>query len=273
MHGLTAVLLAVIQGLTEFIPISSSGHLAVTQFFLKFEEPPVAFDVVLHLGTLFAVLVYYRRDLGSMLRVWQQPIQVFRPDWKSDNPGKLMILLLISCVPTALIGFFLKEPVENAFGSLNAVGWGFLLGGGIMFLTALKKSGAKTVAEMKFTDALIIGVFQGIALFPGVSRSGTTISAALFLGIAPVQAGRFSFLLSVPAILGAIVLQARTVQVQIGTPEDLALYAVSGVIAGIVGYFSIRPLLRVLQALKFHYFAMYCWVAGLFLLVYLWATT
>lgn len=273
MQSLTAVLLAVIQGLTEFIPISSSGHLAVTQYFLKFEEPPVAFDVVLHLGTLIAVLVHYKRDLASMFRELAQPGRILRPDWNSDNPGKLMVLLAVGCVPTALMGILLRGSVEEAFHSMHMVGWGFLLGGSIMILTVRKKDSWKSFAEMNVTDALLIGAFQGIALFPGVSRSGSTISAALLLGIAPVQAGRFSFLLSIPAVLGAIVLQSRAIQLQIGTMEDFALYAISGLIAGVVGYLSISALLRILQALRFHYFAFYCWIAGFLLLVYLWQTT
>ena len=272
MYYLVAILLAVIQGLTEFIPISSSGHLAVTQYFLGFPEPPVAFDVVLHLGTLAAVLVFYRKDVVSIFLQLRRPFQLIRPDWHSDNPGKLLALLIIACIPTAVMGALLKNRVESAFSSVIYIGAGFLLSGFIMISTIKQRKNSRTLVEMNAKDAFLIGTMQGVALFPGVSRSGSTISAALLLGISPELAGRFSFLLSIPAVLGAVVLESKAIEAQIGNAHNLILYGTSGVLAGVIGYLSIGPLIRILRASRFHYFALYCWMIGLILLLYLWQT-
>lgn len=267
MQELTAFLLAVIQGLTEFVPVSSSGHLALTQYFLGFSESPVAFDLVLHLGTLVAVTIYYRQDIAFMLKEVARPSHWIRPDWTTDNPGKLLALLFIACLPTAAMGFALKSKVEHAFSDIHYVAVGFLIGGAMMMLTLKRKVQNRSLADMNVRDAFVIGAVQGVALFPGISRSGSTISAALLLGIHPVTAGRFSFLLSIPAVLGAFLLEMRLVLAELHSGRALLLYASSGVVAGIVGYLSIRPMIRILQAAKFHYFAYYCWAVGLALLI------
>ncbi|HJZ13325.1 MAG TPA: undecaprenyl-diphosphate phosphatase, partial [Acidobacteriota bacterium] len=252
--------------------ISSSGHLALTQYFLGFKEPPVAFDVVLHVGTLLAVLIYYRRDLLAMGSTLFRPKELIAMDWNSDHPGKLMLFLIIACIPTALMGFLLKSRVESAFSDMSFVGLGFLLSGVIMIVTIRRRTMTRTLMEMNATDAFLIGTMQGVALFPGVSRSGSTISAALLLGLKPELAGRFSFLLSIPAIVGATALEAGAIQTQLRNGMDLFLYGASGIIAGVVGYLSIGPMIRILQASRFHYFAFYCWLIGSLLLIYLWQT-
>lgn len=269
MHYLHAFILAVIQGLTEFIPISSSGHLAVTQYFLKFSEPPVAFDLVLHLGTLAAVMIYYRHDLRSMARDAAHPAVWLHPNAPTDSSGKLLSLLVIACVPTAIIGFAFESQVEAAFSDMRSVGIEFILGGIIMAVTLLRKNQNRDLAGMRVSDAIIIGVLQGVSIFPAISRSGATIAAALLLGIRPDMAGRFSFLLSIPAILGACLLEAKDIMGELQTGPDFLLYTLSAVVAGVVGYLSIKPLIRILQAAKFHYFAYYCWATGAALLVYL----
>ncbi len=273
MQFLIAILLAVIQGLTEFIPISSSGHLAVTQLLLGFEEPPVAFDVVLHLGTLIAVLIYYRTDVLEMIRSLGRPMAVLRPSWDTENPHKLIALLVIATVPTAVIGLLFKSQVEAAFSDLKHIGVEFLIGGALMLLTIFKKNTTRGFAEMKSADALVIGIFQGLSLFPAVSRSGATISAALFLGLNPVTAGRFSFLLSIPAILGAVILELPAIGKAINNMNDVLLYTTSGIVAGVLGYLTIRPLIRILAASRFFWFGVYCIGAGTLLLGYIWLKT
>jgi undecaprenyl-diphosphatase len=273
MQFLIAVLLAVIQGLTEFIPISSSGHLAVTQILLGFEEPPVAFDVVLHLGTLIAVLIYYRADVLGMIRSLGRPLGVLRPSWDTDNPEKLIVLLVIATAVTAVIGILFKSQVEAAFSNLNHIAVEFLIGGAMMLLTIFKKNTPKGFAEMKVTDAVLIGFFQGLALFPAISRSGATITAALFLGINPGTAGRFSFLLSIPAILGAVILELPDIGNAINNSQELMLYIVSGAIAGIVGYFTIRPLIKMLVNSRFYWFGVYCIAAAILIFGYIWLKT
>jgi undecaprenyl-diphosphatase len=270
MQFLIAVLLAVIQGLTEFIPISSSGHLAVAQLLLGFEEPPVAFDVVLHLGTLVAVLIYYRADVLEMIRSLGRPLAVLRPSWDTENPQKLIVLLVIATVPTAVMGLLFKSHVESAFSNLNHIAVEFLIGGVLMLFTLFKKNTTKGFAEMKVMDAFVIGIFQGLSLFPAISRSGATISAGLFLGLNPKAAGRFSFLLSIPAILGAVILELPAIGSAINNANDLLLYATSGIIAGGIGYLTIRPLIQILAASRFFWFGVYCLVAGILLLGYIW---
>jgi undecaprenyl-diphosphatase len=273
MQLLIAVLLAVIQGLTEYVPISSSGHLAVTQLLLGFEEPPVAFDVVLHLGTLIAVLIYYRTDVLGMIRSLGKLSTVFRPSWDTENPQKLFVLLIIATIPTAVIGFVLKSQVESAFSSLNHIAWEFVIGGAMMIFTVFLKNGDRGLEEMKVRDALCIGLFQGLALFPAISRSGSTITAALFLGLNPKLAARFSFLLSIPAILGAVIFEIPDIEKAIVGTHDLFLYLLSGIIAGVIGYFTIRPLIRIISTSRFWWFGIYCVIAGIALLAYLWVKT
>lgn len=266
MDYAVALLLAVVQGLTEFIPISSSGHLAVLQNVLSFKEPPVAFDLVLHLGTLVAVVIYYRQDLWAMVRDAAQPKLWLRPNAPNATAGKLMALIVVASVPTAIIGFAFESRVEAAFSSLRSVAIEFILGGVIMFLTLIRKKQERTLADMNVWDALIIGVMQGVSIFPAISRSGATIASAMLLGIRPELAGRYSFLLSIPAILGACLLKAKDIVGAAGAEGNLGMYVVSGVVAGVVGYLSIKPLILILQRAKFHYFAYYCWLAGVALL-------
>ena len=266
MQYLTALVLAGVQGLTEFIPISSSGHLALLQVMLNFQEPPIAFDLVLHIGTLVAVIVYYRADLTDMLRDAARPARWLRPNAPEATAGKMMSLIVVASIPTALIGFAVESRVEAAFSDLRSIGYEFIIGGVIMFLTLLRKHPARDLAGMRVVDAIVIGVLQGIAVFPAISRSGATISGALLLGLRPDLAGRFSFLLSIPAILGACLLEARYIAGQIHSAESLLIYGVSGAVAGIIGYLSIRPLIRMLQSAKFHYFAYYCVILGLAIL-------
>jgi undecaprenyl-diphosphatase len=273
MQLLIAVLLAVIQGLTEFIPISSSGHLAVTQLLLGFEEPPVAFDVVLHLGTLIAVLIYYRTDVLEMIRSLGRLSSIVRPSWNTENPQKLLLLLIIATIPTAVIGLLLKHQVESAFSSLNHIAWEFVIGGAMMIATLFLKKCDRGLAEMKVTDALFIGVLQGASLFPAISRSGSTITAALFLGLTPQLAARFSFLLSIPAILGAVIFEIPDIEKAIGSTHELFVYLLSGAIAGVIGYLTIRPLIRIITHSKFYWFGIYCVVAGIILLAYIWVKT
>jgi undecaprenyl-diphosphatase len=245
----------------------------VTQLLLGFEEPPVAFDVVLHLGTLIAVLIYYRTDVLEMIRSLGKLSSVFRPSWDTENPQKLLVLLVIATIPTAVIGFIFKSQVESAFSSLNHIAWEFVVGGAMMIFTVFLKKCNRGLEEMRVADALCIGFFQGLSLFPAISRSGSTITAALFLGLNPKLAARFSFLLSIPAILGAVILEIPDIGNAMNSTHALFLYLLSGTIAGVVGYFTIRPLIRMITTARFWWFGIYCAIAGIALLAYLWVKT
>ncbi len=270
MQFLVGILLAVIQGLTEFIPVSSSGHLAVTQYLLKFKEPPVAFDVVLHLGTLIAVMLYYRTDLLAILKAVGSRARLLHPEWKTESPVKLLYLLILASIPTALMGLLLKSQIEGAFSDMWNVAIGFLINGFIMIFPLKPRADLRDLSRMTSGDALIIGTMQGVSLYPSISRSGATISTGLMLGLQPSLAGRFSFLLSIPAILGAVLLESKAISGQLQTGSAWAFYLICGCISGVIGYLSIQPLMRILQSFKFYYFSYYCWFAGISLLVYLW---
>lgn len=270
MQFLVGILLAVIQGLTEFIPISSSGHLAMTQFFLKFKEPPVAFDVFLHLGTLVAVVIYYRKDLLAMLKSIGKPSNLLRPEWNTNSPTKLLYLLVIASIPTALMGLLLRSKIETAFTDMQNVAIGFILNGFLMILPMKRRTYPRELAQMTSSDALLIGTMQGVSLYPSISRSGATISTAMLLGLQPAFAGRFSFLLSIPAILGASFLEAGAIRGQMQTGSAISFYLLCACIAGVIGYLSIQPLIKMLQSLKLYYFSIYCWIVGIALWMYLW---
>jgi undecaprenyl-diphosphatase len=270
MQFLIGILLAVIQGLTEFIPVSSSGHLAVTQYLLKFQEPPVAFDVVLHIGTLVAVIIYYKTDLLAMLKSVGHPSELLKPQWNTESPVKLLYLLIIASIPTALIGFLLKSRIEAAFSDMKNLAAGFIINGFLLIIPFKPGANRRGLDRMTVLDALVIGTMQGISIYPSISRSGATISSALMLGLMPALAARFSFLLSIPAILGAVILEIPAIRHQVQTPSALLFYALCGVISGIIGYLSIKPLIRILQSFRLYYFAIYCFLVGIALVVYIW---
>jgi undecaprenyl-diphosphatase len=257
----TAVLLGVIQGLTEFLPVSSSGHLAVAQYFLPgFTQPGLLFDIVLHLGTLLAVLVYFRREIGFMLRALSPAAG--DPTWR-----RLWILLAVGTIPAVLVAVLLGDLVEESFSALWVVGVGWIATGVLLLSTARMGMSARGFDGLNLSDALTVGLFQSAALLPGVSRSGSTIAGALFRGLSHDSAARFSFLLSVPAILGAAVYDLP--RVSLVEAEAVVGYAAGFASAFLVGYVCIGIVLRLLAIRRFHLFGYYCLAAGGAVLVYL----
>jgi undecaprenyl-diphosphatase len=255
---LPVVLLALIQGLTEFLPISSSGHLVLAEKALGVAEPGVALEVILHLGTLGAVLLYYRRDwldlAGAVLRF---PARRSRPD--DPRSLRLLGLLVLGTLPAACGGLLVGDRIEAAFqdprfASAALVGTGLLL-----LATRLAGRGKRAVDARR---ALVIGFFQLLALFPGISRSGSTISGGLFFGVRPEEAARFSFLLSVPAILGAAVLKSGELSAGMRGGEA-GRYLVGLVLAFASGDLAIGWLLRIVRRGRFAYFGVYCIALGI----------
>jgi undecaprenyl-diphosphatase len=272
---LQALALGAIQGLTEFLPVSSSGHLVLVQellegdFFAAGEEE--LFAVVLHLGTLVPILWFYRRDIG-------QSLASLRPDaelgglglwrWLQADPHRwLCVLVVVGTIPTGIIGIGLHDTFTRLFQSPTAVCFAMFVTGGLLLATRFVSEARTGSASLVLWSALLIGVVQGCAITPGISRSGSTIAVALFLGIARGEAARFSFLLSVPAILGAMVLQAKD-----GLPLDAIAWLPMGVgflAAVVVGYFSLVLLVALVSRGRLHHFAWYLWpvaVGGLLLL-------
>jgi undecaprenyl-diphosphatase len=251
---LQMIVLAVVQGLTEFLPVSSSGHLVLTQKFLGALEGDVFFDVVLHVGTLGSVLVVYRKDILRLLRL--------------DRPA-LMYLggLAVGTLPAVLVGLLAKDAVEGLFHSPLFAAAGLLLTAAILFSTRFTKDSGKTLGEpwepraVSLVQALVIGVAQAFAILPGISRSGSTITASLWTGLARAEAARFSFLLSIPAIGGALILQL--IGGDVGGRSDIGLLVLAALAAFGVGLLAIRwTALAVVQA-HFWKFSFYCVAAGL----------
>ncbi len=245
------VLLGVVQGLTEFLPISSSGHLVVVEAALGITTPGVVIEVVLHVATLLAVVIVYRKVLW---RLAGGAVVGDRAAWR------YIALLAIGTVPAALAGLFLQEWFERTFQSLLLVGLNFLVTGTVLWSTR----GRVRHAERHLPStkgAFGIGMAQALAILPGISRSGTTVAAALWLGVDPVRAAEFSFLLAVPVIAGAAVLQVPNLSG--GLASGGALPVAAGFLAALVsGVAAIRLLIFLLRNKAFHRFAPYCWGIG-----------
>ncbi len=273
--NLLAVLaLGLIQGLTEFLPISSSGHLVVGSklFSVGTTEQPLLLEVLLHVGTLVPVIVLYFGDiveiLRSLTRVFSAPPARL---WQEDRGFRLAACVVIGTIPTGLAGVLLKDFFEQAFGSLTAVGVTFLITGAILMSTRLRRLSADVPEDdshltLTAGRALVVGVAQAFAITPGISRSGTTITAGLHLGIERAMAARFSFLLSIPAITGAVVLHLRKASAASGS--DLGLYAAGAAVAAVSGYLALRWLVRLVRRGELHWFSYYLWPLGLAVLVY-----
>ncbi len=270
MTLLEAIFLGILQGLTEFLPISSSGHLVLAQQFLGLKEPLVFFDVMLHVGTLAAVLVVYREAIGKLVvsgvstladtQFWRKPGSTFN----TSPELKFIWLILIGTIPTGVIAVLFKTELESFFHEVRLVSIMLILTGVILQLPRLRKQDMEgsdaSTGSLKTWHALLIGVVQGCAITPGISRSGTTISLALFLGIPAKTAAEYSFLLSIPAILGAVVLKIRDVG---DTTIPLHILGAGMLASFIVGYIALRFLLVVLNRGKFSLFSYYCIALGL----------
>jgi undecaprenyl-diphosphatase len=264
MNLIHAIFLGLLQGVTEFLPISSSGHLALVEFFLGIEEAGLAFDVALHLGTLLGVLIYFRRDFFMMLTALINP-QVLGEE--ARNQRFLALYIVLGTIPAVVAGYFLKDVAETIFRSPFIIA-ASLAGAGLLLLLADKAG--KHLRDMKsigFVDVALIGLFQAFALIPGVSRSGITMTAGLMRGLNRMSAIRFSFLLSVPVIFGAGVYNLPDIIRQGSEPGQLGFYLVGFFAAAVSGYLVIAFLLRFIQSHSFAVFVYYRFLmAGIVLL-------
>jgi len=243
----SALLLALVQGLTEWLPVSSSGHLVVFQQLLGLDAP-VAFDILLHLGTLASVIAYFWRDIIALIKGF------FTFD--RGNPDFMAVLLLvIGSIPAALAALFLLDLFESFFSNLLAVGAGFITTAAILALSRFHRGNG----EIGWPTALTIGLFQALALIPGISRSGSTISSGLFSGAEKQKAFRFAFLLSIPAIIGATAVEVIKAPAIALDPNSIIAMAV----AAVVGYLAIRAVKRFVMSDRFYLFAIYCLAIGL----------
>lgn len=259
MNWWQGIILGIVQGLTEFLPISSSGHLVVAQAAVGLNAPGVQVEVILHVATLLAVVIVYRATLTSMV------LGVFRRD---PQAWSYVLMLFVATIPAAAAGLWLADLFTSAFDSLFAVGINFLVTGTILWST--RRVPEPVEGKPKLGDAVAIGFAQALAILPGISRSGTTVAAAMWLKTRPVKAAEFSFLMAIPAIAGAAVLIMTDLPGGVGLVWDTSMVLSFGcaLVSGIV---AIRLLIALLQRRAFHRFAPYCWLLGLGTIV--WALT
>ncbi len=262
MDWFQVVFLAVLQGLTEFLPVSSSGHLVVFQKLFGISEPPILFDVLLHVGTLGAIIVYFRQGLGGVIK-------------GNQGERRVLWLVLLGTIPAGVVGGLFEKQIALAFNSLPAVGISFLITAGLLFsiqgLSRVIKgnkglsAGKAGLSGVGIKEALLVGILQAVAILPGVSRSGSTIVAGLWGGLSHQTAFVFSFYLAIPAILGALVLKSQDL---ISASSNNLLEGLVGmVVAGLIGYFALRILENVLKSAKFWWFGIYCAILGMVLLL------
>ena len=268
MELLDAIILGAIQGLTEFLPVSSSGHLVLGGQLLGLSESHMTFDVVVHVATLIVTLGFYRASVvGIGQSLLANTSSIFSPATWLDGFQKwaelrLLFLIVVGSIPTAVIGLLFKDELEGLFGSPKTVAGMLLVTAAILWLTTLRQDTTRDISELKVRDALLIGLCQGFAVVPGISRSGSTIACALLLGVERELAARFSFLLSVPAILGALLLQVLDVLKE-GHAIDLVPMIAGFVAAVVVGIGALKMLIPLVNQGRLHYFALYLVPVGI----------
>jgi undecaprenyl-diphosphatase len=270
MQALKAVILGIVQGLTEFLPISSSGHLVLLQNLFGLTEPELLFDVVLHCGTLLAIVIVFRQEVLSLVyEFFRLPKSLWGHgtagrSWRYRPHFRMLVLIIVGSVPTAIIGLGFKDVFESLFGSTLAVGIALLVTGLVLFCTRWVGARGRGIDGFRARDALVVGLAQGLAITPGISRSGFTISAGLFLGLDRELAARYSFLMSIPAILGALVLELREARAGAFGAIDLGLGFFAALVAGV---FALIVLMKLVEQGRLHWFAGYCWLVGSIVIV------
>ncbi len=265
MDILQSFLLGIIQGLTEFLPISSSGHLVLGKQILGVEvETGITFEVVVHFGTLCSILVYYRKIIWELIISGLSFLRA--PAEKKEDPNvKLIGFILISMIPAMIVGFTLKDQVESIFSSPLIVSGMLIVTGLMLFSTKFVKD---TPNEVSLGKSFMIGIAQSFAMIPGISRSGSTISTALWLGVTREAAANFSFLMLIPVIAGAMLLEVKEL-IELGITDAALINLVIGFFAAFIsGYYALKYLIIILKRRGFHYFAYYCWIVGAVGLVY-----
>ena len=266
MDIIQGIIIGIVQGLTEFLPVSSSAHLVFIQKILGVQSS-LAFDTFLHLGTLIAVMWFFRYDIYKMILSWLSSIRDilsgrFREGFYSDPYKRLAWYVILATIPVALVGVLFEDSVDSLFaGALYVPAFFLFVTGTILYLSQRMTSGEINYNTITKKEALFMGLGQACAILPGLSRSGTTIAAGLTIGLNKEFAAKFSFILSIPAILGAFLLQAK----DIGSAMDANFLPVFlGFIASIIaGYMAIKWMLDLIQNKSLDIFAYYCWVIGI----------
>ncbi|HDQ03791.1 MAG TPA: undecaprenyl-diphosphate phosphatase [Deltaproteobacteria bacterium] len=267
MNFSTAVLLGIVQGLTELFPVSSSGHMVILRsFFPSFQQPGVAFDVVVHVGTLVAIVVYFRTEIWNITKsLLPQNIKDSHSENNFSTSRKLLLLIIIGTIPAAFFGLLFQEKLHVIFNFARAAAFFLIITGFLLFISDKVKNTPRQEADMNFFDAILIGLAQSFALLPGISRSGATITMGIFRGINRTAAARFSFLLSLPAICGSVILELPYLK-QVPSGEILAYFA-GFLCAALAGLASLNFFFLIIRQARLKYFSYYCWTFALFTLL------
>jgi len=242
------------------LPISSSGHLVFFQSLFGLKEQPIFFDVMLHFGTLLAVMVYFRADIWEII---QGVMVTLIGKEESKQRGKLFLWIILATLPTGLIGILFKGWFESLFSKPKIVGVMLLITGFVLWFTRWAKKDWKKIEKMGWMDSILIGIAQGLAIIPGISRSGATISTGLFCSLDRELSGKFSFLLSIPAILGATVLEFQKIE----SGSEVWVSLVGMAISFCFGIFSLKFLMKIIRMGKISSFSYYCWGMGLLMIL------
>ncbi|MBN1828630.1 MAG: undecaprenyl-diphosphate phosphatase [Deltaproteobacteria bacterium] len=261
------ILLGIIQGITEFFPVSSSGHLVIAQSLIPgFRQPGVLFDVLLHGGTLIAVLFFLRRECIEIIAAFSTPLVAAsgnRSTIETDRKKtmrRIALFVMIGTVITGLNGIFFYDRISELFVSLRIVAFMLLTTGLLLHIAGRAAGNHKREQDITVTDSIVIGLLQSLALMPGLSRSGATIAGGIFCGIEGSVAARFSFLLSIPAITGAILIESR--HLDSIDPNQAAVYIAGITAAAVAGFATLRTLVFIIEKGRLHLFSWYCWIAG-----------
>lgn len=273
MGYIEAIILGLVQGLSEFLPISSSGHLALLENLFEINEESVLFfAVLLHIGTLVSIFIVYHEDIyalikelgllfkdifsGKGLRIEERPIR------------KLGIMIIVSSIPTAIMGLLFSNFIDKIFGSLMVISICWIITGFILLFSEKLKNNNKEIEGMKYRNAIFVGICQGLAIMPGISRSGSTIVGSLVTGLKREFAVEFAFLISIPAILGSALLEfPKAIKAGID-PSTIGPMIVGFLVAAISGYFAITTMIRIVSKHKMRYFSYYVWIIGLGTFIY-----
>lgn len=257
-----AVILGIVQGATEYLPVSSSGHLVLVPMLLGFEKASFEFDVLVQLGTLLAVLIYFAKDLWQVLIASLRSIKNMNP--LETTESKFGWFVIVATFPAGILGLLFKDTFEQAFSSTLFTGFALFVTAALLLLGEALGKRTKTDEDMTLLDAIAIGFAQALALFPGVSRSGSTISIAMLRGLDRDTAARFSFVMSIPVMLGAGILALKDLW---GHQEQLAAegpaIAVGFVVSAITGFIAIKWFLGFIKSKSLKWFAFYCIIVGM----------
>ncbi len=266
MSILEAIVLGIVQGLTEFLPISSTGHLRIVPAFLGWEDPGAAFTAVTQLGTMAAVLLYFRADLKRIAQAWYRSLR--EPATRRELDARLGWYILLGTVPIGIFGLIFKDQIETGARDLYLIGTALIVLGLVLLLAERVGTRSRNIEQITRRDGIAIGFAQALALIPGVSRSGATITAGLFMGLDRTAAARFSFLLSVPAVVLSGVLELGSIlSGEEGETTSLTCLVVATVLAFVTGYASIALLLRYLERHSTVVFVIYRVALGSLVLV------